>query len=146
MRIKTYRSDFFGDSFESDPVANGDIKSMCRAANIFRVGLEYRISRNVSARAGYNYQASSVTNRAKDGQFEIPTAGTDPSFNLNNDTNNFSLGIGYRYGGWYIDAAYQYTRQTGSFHAFTTYGDNIAPSAKVTTTHNNIVISTGIRF
>ena len=146
MRVKSQSSDFFGNSFQTDKVVNSDVKAMCRAANIFRVGLEYRLSRNFSARLGYNYQSSAITTRAQDGVYEVPTAGTDPSFSFNHDTNNICLGLGYRYGGWYIDAAYQFSRQKSTYYAFTTMGNNVAPSASVTDTHNNIVISTGFRF
>lgn len=145
MRIKRHNDGFMG-GYVTDQVANDDIKTLFKAGNIFRVGLEYRLSRSVSARLGYNYQGSAVTQRAADGIAYVSTAGTDPGYSLYNDTNNFSVGLGYRYGGWYIDAAYQYTRQTGTYHAFTTDQANIAPSANITSTHNNIVISTGFRF
>lgn len=146
MRVKSQNYGMFGGGFETDDAVTDDVKQMFRAANIFRVGLEYRLTRNFSARAGYNYQSSAVTTRTENGQIEVPTAGTDPSYNLNKATNNFSLGLGYRSGGWYVDLAYQYSRQKGTFHAFTSTPGNFAPSATVTDTHNNIVISTGFRF
>ena len=146
MRIKSQSSGYFGDSFQSNETANDDVKTLFRAANIFRIGLEYRLTRSFSARIGFNHQSSAVTQRAKDGSAYISTAGMDPSYQLNNDVNNICLGLGYRYQGWYIDLAYQHTRQTGTYHAFTSHGDNIAPMANGTYSHNNIVISTGFRF
>ena len=139
-----------GGSFVDNAYANEDVKNYFRAANIIRVGAEYRLSKSWSVRAGYNYQSSNVTKDAADGKMHISTAGTDPSYRFDNDTQNICLGLGYRYKSWYIDLAYQHTRQSGTLHAYTPFTEgNItynAPSAKVTDSYNNIVISTGIRF
>lgn len=146
MKVKLRTEGYFGNGYESDEAVDNDVKSLFKASNILRIGLEYRLSNSVSARVGYNYQSSAVTQRAMDGIAYVSTAGTDPSYALYNGSNNFCLGIGYRYGGWYIDAAYQYNHQSGTFHAFTSENDNIAPSANCNFNRNNLVISTGIRF
>ncbi len=146
MRLKSPTIGMFSGGYETNEVANNDVKNTFRAANIFRLGLEYRLSRSVSARAGYNYQSSAVTTRAENGDYYISTAGMDPSFNLNRETNTLCLGLGYRYESWYVDAAYQYSCQKGTYHAYTTTGTNRAPSADITDKRHNIVISTGFRF
>lgn len=146
MKIKEPSNGYFGSEYVSNESIDDDVKTLFRASNIFRVGLEYRLSSSVSARVGYNYQSSAATKRATDGIAYVSTAGTDPSYALYNDTNNFTLGLGYRYKGWYIDAAYQYTHQSGTFHAFTSEDNNIAPSADCSFNRHNLVISTGIRF
>lgn len=134
--------------FVDNKYANEDIKNYFRAANIFRAGVEYRINRSFSARIGYNYQDGSVKDDAANGTSEIFTSGTDPSYRFDNSTENICLGLGYRYKSWYIDLAYQHTRQTGTYHAYTDYAGAMgaAPTAKLTATHNNVVISTGFRF
>ena len=58
-----------------------------------------------------------------------------------------SFGIGYRYQAWYIDLTYQHTRKGATFHAYTPYqGVTETPSADLTLTNNNIIISTGFKF
>lgn len=149
-RQRYYDYDSFGGGYVDNTYANEDVKNYFRAANIIRVGAEYRINRNWSVRAGYNYQSSNVRKEASDGAMHISTAGTDPSYRFDNDTQNICLGLGYRYKAWYIDLAYQHTRQTGTFHAYTPFGESNStlstPQAKVTDKYNNIVISTGFRF
>lgn len=151
MRMKKEEVDprgYLTGHFVDNTYVNEDIKNYFKAANILRVGLEYRISRHVSARAGYNFQSSSVKSEANSGQTEIFTSGTDPSYRFDDATQNISLGLGYRYKSWYIDLAYQHTRQKGTYHAYTDYAgaDGPAPTASLTATHNNVVISTGFRF
>lgn len=134
------------DGFRDNTYANQDIKSNYQAANIFRIGAEIRLDNNWSARAGYNWQGSSVKQEAKAPGAEIFTHGTAPDYTFFGDTQNFSLGLGYRYGNWYADLAWQFTRKKGEWHAYTDFDGLRAPSAAVTDTYNNIVISTGFRF
>lgn len=146
MKMKEQNYDRFGGSYVDNTYANEDIKTYFRAANIIRVGAEYRISPNWSVRAGFNNQSSAVKSEAMKGLTTVYTSGTDPSYTFNNSVQNISVGIGYRYKAWYIDATYQHVHQTGEYHAFTNFENLTAPSAKVTDNHNNIVISTGFRF
>ncbi|MBO4942792.1 MAG: outer membrane protein transport protein [Muribaculaceae bacterium] len=140
----------YGGGFTDNTYANEDVKNYFRAANIIRVGAEYRINRNWSVRAGYNYQSGNVRKEASDGNMYISTAGTDPSYRFDNDVQNITLGLGYRYKSWYADIAYQHTSQSAQFHAYTPFGTgndwHQSPSAKVTDKYNNIVISTGFKF
>lgn len=140
----------YGGGFIDNTYANEDVKNYFRAANIIRVGAEYRLTRNWSVRAGYNYQSGNVRKEASSGDMYISTAGTDPSYRFDNDTQNITLGLGYRYKSWYADIAYQYTSQSAQFHAYTPFGSgnawNYSPSAKITDKYNNIVISTGFKF
>ncbi len=138
---------FTGGTFAPNEYANADIKDYYKAANILRVGAEYRINSSFSVRAGYNWQGSAMRNAAMNGGTTIYTSGTDPAYTFYGDTQSISLGAGYRYKAWYIDIAYQHSRQTGNFRAYTPFDDvRDTPSAKITNTLNNIVISTGIRF
>ena len=155
MKLKKERyDDYYGytSDFEDNTYANDDVKKMFRAANIIRVGAEYRILPSLSVRLGYNWQGSAVKSTAYDGGMEIPTNGTNPAFTFNNDTHNICVGLGYRYRSWYIDAAFQHTIQNGRYNAYTPFPKfdgsamNTTPSAKLTNTYNNIVISTGFRF
>lgn len=144
MKYASYTN--FGQNFVVDQQGNEDIKNLCRAANIVRVGAEYRLTPSVSVRAGYNYQSSSASLAATDGRTEVYTAGTDPSYSFNTGTSNISIGLGYRYQNWYIDLAYVHTDSKAHFAPYTPFAGLDTPSASLSTKHNNIVVSTGIRF
>ena len=146
MKMKQQNFDRFGSSFVSNEYANQDIKDYFKAANIIRIGAEYRLTSHWSVRAGYNYQSSSVKSEAANGSMMIYTSGTDPSYTFNNSTSNISFGLGYRYKAWYIDATYQNVHRTGDYHAYTDFSGLRAPSAHVTDNYSNIVISTGFKF
>lgn len=155
MKLKNQRyyssgNYYGGGGYEDNTYANEDVKTYFRAANIIRIGAEYRLSRNWSVRAGYNYQSSNVRKEASDGGMHISTAGTDPSYRFDNDTQNICVGLGYRYQAWYIDLAYQHTRQSATYHAYTPFTEGnytySTPRGAVTDSYNNIVISTGFKF
>lgn len=146
MKMKEQSRQWYGSAYVDNTYANEDIKNYFRAANIVRFGIEYRITRQLSARAGYNFQTSAVKSEAMDGKEVIYTSGTDPSYTFNKDTHNLGLGLGFRLGMWYIDLAYQYTHQTSTFKPYTNFDNYPTPSAAVTHNHNNVVISTGLRF
>lgn len=133
--------------YTSDEKVNTDIKNYFKASNTIRLGVEYRLSRQFSLRAGYNYQTTNVRDAAANGHTEIFTSGTDTGYTFDKDTQNICFGIGYRYQAWYIDLTYQHTRKGATFHAYTPYqGVTETPSADLTLTNNNIIISSGFKF
>lgn len=146
MKMKYQQYGTWGNNFVEDKQGNEDIKSYYKASNIIRVGAEYRITPSFSVRAGYNFQSSNMRDAASDNRTEIYTAGTDPSYSFDKDTQNICFGLGYRYKGWYIDLAYQHTNIKSTFHAYTPFAGLKAPQADRSDTYNNIVLSTGIRF
>lgn len=133
-------------NFVKDDYVNDDIKNYFKATDIIRLGLEYRISSNVSVRAGYNHATTNVKNEAAEGAVEVITAGTNPAYTFNRDVNAVSLGLGYRYQAFYIDAAYVYRKKTATYHAYTDFNNVKAPTAQLTETDNNIVLSVGFKF
>lgn len=147
MKVKYATDDAFGTTFVNDESVESAIKKMTKASNIIRLGLEYRITRSFSARAGFNYMTTNVSNEAENNQLEINTAGTDPSYILDKNTYNICLGLGYRYKSWYIDMAYQHTNTKSTYHAYTPFAaTDLTPAADISTNLNNIVISTGFKF
>lgn len=137
----------WGQNFVEDDVVNTAIKETFKASDILRLGLEYRLTKGLSARAGFNYQTTNVREAAQDNRLEINTAGTDPSYILDKDTYNICFGLGYRYKAWYVDLTYQHSTQKSTYHAYTPYADVVStPSADITTNHNNIVVTTGFKF
>lgn len=148
MTVKNAVYDYYGylDGYDQNNDVNNDIKTYTRASNILRVGIEYRPTAQLSLRAGYNYQTSDIATEAENGTTQIITSGTDPSYSFEKDTQRFSLGIGYRFGSWYIDGAYMYTTREGNLHAYTNWDGNIAPSFKTKQSNSSIVLSLGYKF
>lgn len=146
MSTKEPVANRFGLSYESDELTNTDIKEYFKGGDIFRVGLEFRVTPRFSVRAGFNTQSSHVRESAAHGDVTIATTDVDPSFNFNNSTNNLSLGLGYRYKAWYVDFAYQWKHQTGTFHAYSNFNGKQAPWGELTQNNHAFVLSTGLRF
>ncbi len=137
-----------GTGYDYSP-ENSDVSKYFEGQNTFRVGAELRITPQVSLRAGYANASSGVKKTARDGEVTIYTAGTNPSYTFDKETNYVTLGLGYRYKAFYADAAYVYKRTNSTYHAFTNYagmGKVNAPEFNFTNTNNNIVISMGFKF
>ncbi|MCM1066959.1 MAG: outer membrane protein transport protein [Muribaculaceae bacterium] len=132
--------------YTDNKLANADVKKYFQAANIVRIGAEYRVLPFMSVRAGYNWQGSAVKSETYNGGTTVYTSGTNPAYTFDGDTQNFCLGVGFRVRSWYIDLAYQHTRQSAVYRAFTPYDGIDSPSASITRNYNNIVVSTGFRF
>ncbi len=131
-----------------------DIKYYYKPTHTVRVGLEYRLSRNFSLRAGYSTTTSGVADGAMNGDDYIYTAGTNPAYTFNSSTRYITGGLGYRSGGFYADLAYvnKYTKSTyspfSSFNESYFDGDSwcYSPYSNFTTSNNNIVLSLGYKF
>ena len=136
MSVKT------GYGYSNDAV-NNDIKNYYQGQNIIRVGAEYRITPQFSLRAGYNYQSSNVNKPTLNGAEYVYTSGTDPSYTFDNTTQYITGGLGFRTGGFYIDAAYVYKNRES---IFTAYSDIYAPVAKVEDNNSSVVMSIGYKF
>lgn len=130
---------------------NSDIKTYYQGSNTLRLGAEYRITPQFSVRAGYGYVSSNVKNGANNGAEYIYTSGTNPAYTFNKETNYVTFGLGYRFGGFYVDAAYVHKATNATYHAYSPFsGDNgqwvDEPYADMTLNNNNIVISLGYKF
>lgn len=145
MKIK-HQTGYYGNDFEEATAFNQDIKDYFQAANSLRLGVEYRLTPQFSVRAGYAWQSSAVKSEAADGDIQIYTTGCDPSYTFNKTTNQFSVGLGYRYQSWYIDAAYVYRKRDGEYHAFTDWDGYRAPTGKINDCNSSLVLSTGFKF
>lgn len=142
-------SDTWNDSGDSYYYTNYDIRRYYRSSQAVRIGAEYRITPSLSVRAGYSYVSSPVKSKVADGQEEIYTAGTRPEYSLDNSTNYVTLGLGYRYKKFYIDAAYVLKTTSAQWHGFSPTAQNaghILPQTKVDYTTNQVLLSAGFRF
>ncbi len=150
-------SDFNGNSYK---YVNEDIKTYYKGANIIRLGAEYRITPQVSARIGYSYESSPVRSEILDpSQNQVDyvyTSGPDdtetqPSYTFDRSTQYITAGLGYRYKQFYADFAYVHRYRQSDYHAFTDYVDNDnyivrAPQAKLTDHNNSLVLTVGFKF
>ncbi len=135
----------YGD-YVSDDAVNQDVKDYYKAANILRLGLEYRLTPNFSLRAGYNYASTTAKNDILDGRAEVLTAGTNPAYTMNKTTNSISVGLGYHYKAFYLDGAYVHRNRKSVYQAYTSSEVGAGPQADLSETVNSIVLSVGFRF
>ncbi len=131
---------------------NNDVKNYYQAMSIFRIGAEYRLSPQWSVRAGYQLQTSPSTSVAQTGQTAIYTSGPDdtettPSYSFDKSTSYISVGLGYRYKNFYVDAAYVNKQRESVWRAYTPNSyTSLAPSSKINLSSNQIVLSMGVKF
>ena len=135
----------YGD-YVSDDNVNDDTKAYFKAANILRAGIEYRVTPQLSLRAGYNYTSATAKDDVLDGRTEVYTAGMNPAYTLNKTTNAVSFGLGYRFSQFYIDGAYVYRNRKSTYQAYTPYNGIQTPKADLTENTNSIVLSIGVKF
>jgi len=132
--------------------AKQDVKDYYKAANIVRIGAEYRVSGNLSLRAGYAYESTPTGSEVRNNEVAVVTSGpydtgTTPSYTLDNSTRYITCGIGYHYKGFYADAAYVNKSYKSEYHPFTPNNYTaLQPGAEIKTTGNNIVLTLGYRF
>lgn len=147
-----YERDGWGfDAEANDPYyyTNQDVKDYYKTSVTFRAGAEFRVTPRFSVRAGYAHVSSPVKEEAKNNDMTIYTAGTDPSYEFDDTTDYVTAGLGYRYGHFYIDAAYVYRHRSSEWHAFTPDPQSPAASgaiAKLDNSNSQVVLSLGFKF
>ncbi|MDE6542010.1 MAG: hypothetical protein K2L74_08360 [Muribaculaceae bacterium] len=148
VKYQDYNGYYYTSNFVEDKYVTEDIKNYYEAGHSLRVGAEYRVTPSFSVRAGYAWQGGGVKSDVceGDGYTQVYTYGTDRSYVFNKSTNYVSLGLGYRYKGWYIDAAYVHRDRKSVYHCYTDWDGNRAPQGSLSNRDNSIVLSTGFRF
>ena len=128
---------------------NDDIRNYLKNTHTVRIGAEYRITPQLSARAGYSFTSSPVSDKWLENRAYVPTSGTLPSYSLGRTKNNYSVGLGYRFRYVYIDAAYQHRRVSDEVMAYSAIPDKKisgSESARLITKNNNIILTFGVKF
>ena len=108
-------------------------KDNLRGVHSFKAGFELNLYKGLSLRGGYNFYSSAFEDNA-----HLDQVNPSPAFNYatttdyinKSRTNIYTLGLGYRYRHFYIDAAYKFRQQSGKFYAFDdTYagGNQLSP-------------------
>lgn len=155
---EAYKNMAFSDNMGELTDISNDIKHYYKPSNELRLGAEFRMSPSWSLRAGYNFRSSGANESAYNGRDYLYTTGTQSMAEFKSDRSSVSVGLGYRTGGFYIDAAYVYSSQNSNWYAFSAFpsassgsyelanGAHTAPSGVINTHHNNLVISAGFKF
>ena len=101
--------------------------------------------------AGYAHVSEPVKSAAKNNETTIYTSANnmDPSYSFDNTQEYVTVGLGYHYKHFYLDAAYVYSHKSSDWHAFTP--DPAAPAnsglqGKLTDNRSQAVVSLGFRF
>lgn len=133
---------------------NQEIKEYFRNTNTLRLGAEFRVTPQLSVRAGYSFVSSPVEEKTKSS--EVVTVGTMPNYRLDDTTNYVTCGLGYRIKSFYVDLAYVYKHKSSEYYAFSpVYQDGggnrptvLIPDQKTSLSLNNsqIVLSAGFKF
>lgn len=128
---------------------NKDIDDYYQSTNTFRIGAEYRVLPQVSLRAGYANVSSPIKQEVRDNEYTIYTAGTNPSYSMDNSINYVTCGLGFKYKKFYCDLAYVYKHRSSDWHAFTPdpHSPELpSPQSKLTSEDHQIAVSMGIKF
>lgn len=145
------------DNGQNQTAINDDIESYYKAANIIRIGAEYRVTGNFSVRAGYAFEstptggtptANSTDSYMPDWTMNPGDTGTIPSYTMDNSAQYITCGLGYRFQNFYADLAYVHKNRNSTFSAFTpsNFSGATPYDAKLTQTDNSFVISMGVKF
>lgn len=146
MSIKAPVYGSWSTAFETDAATDAEIGQYFKTVNILRVGGELRALPWLSLRLGYAYKDASSSQEMRDGQYEVYTAGTDPSFSMNKTTQYVTGGLGLRYKAFSFDVALVHKIMASTFKPYTDFGDTWSPTASVTNRDNKLVFSLGFKF
>lgn len=135
----TTRGDFYSDYYYAQ---NEYIKDNLKGQSTLKLGMEVKPVPAVSIRAGYNYVSSPFRNNAYNTLYYADDF-TETDYTNWKDTHRFTLGLGYRYKGGYIDLAYQYQSQKGDFYAFDEV--NLTPT-QIDNNRSQLMCTFGFRF
>lgn len=127
-------------------VENNSMSSVMQYGHTFKFGAEGKITKNLAIRAGYIYQSPATSSDYKEGKaLRLNTVNTNTEYFQQKGTNYYSLGMGYRTSGWYLDAAYMMKAQEEDFYPYQ-FNRNDLKGANVKSTTGNFVVTLGLRL
>jgi len=116
-------SDGLFDSGYADQ--NDFISQDFKGASTLKAGLEYKVTPQVSLRAGYSWMQSPLETSFKAGNVEVWPIGTVTAYTLDGDTNYYSIGAGYRFTpNFSMDFAFSYRQQTNQLYTYSPMWDD----------------------
>ena len=120
-----------------------EFDSNMKGVHTLRVGAEMLLNKNLSMRFGYNYITAPFEKDAA--KFMLSNMDTNTEYLNRFDTQNITIGAGFRSGLFYVDAAYLLSMQKADFVPY--YDAEIVnPAAAVTDTKHKFMLSLGMRF
>lgn len=125
---------------------NEMMENVLKAQHTFKVGMEVKPSNEFSVRCGYNYISAPMK---EDGYNRLACDGvfTETDYTNWKATNRFTMGLGYRYKGGYVDLTYQYSKQEGDFYPFDVMVDGVLISpTKIENVRSQVMCTIGFRF
>lgn len=151
--------DYWGNYYETssrDEAMKQSIKNSLKGVHTVKLGMEFKPEKNFAVRLGYNYQSAMYNkNGFKDGSLESYGTYYASTTDYTNwkDTHRFTAGVGYNYGKFSFDLAYQYSQTNGDFYPFMSYVDNSEPkfdnvcdAVKVSNKRNQLLFTVGYKF
>ncbi len=147
-----YQNMKLDDDYFGYPDENQWIKEDMKAGHTFKVGGELRVTPQFSLRAGYANQLSPIKANVLDHPIEIAsTEGVTTQYYLDKGTQYYTLGVGYRFGQFYTDAAYVHRYNSSYMYAFSPLfsGDTqiVFPErASLKTKTNSFLFTLGYKF
>lgn len=151
--------DYWGNYYETssrDEAMKQNIKNSLKGVHTVKLGMEFKPEKNFAVRLGYNYQSAMYNkNGFKDGSLESYGTYYASTTDYTNwkDTHRFTAGVGYNYGNFSFDLAYQYSQTNGDFYPFMSYVDNSEPkfdnvcdAVKVSNKRNQLLFTVGYKF
>ena len=114
--------DYYGnENTAQDRVMTRDTENKLKGVHLLKVGVEMKPDPSLAVRLGYNYQSSAYISGAfRDTQLDSPGVyfSSTPDYVNWNDTHRITCGLGYKYEGFSVDLAYQYSITKGTFFPF----------------------------
>ena len=151
--------DYWGNYYETssrDEAMKQNIKNSLKGVHTVKVGMEFKPEKNFAVRLGYNYQSAMYNKDGyKDGSLESYGTYYASTTDYTNwkDTHRFTAGVGYNYGKFSFDLAYQYSQTNGDFYPFMSYVDdsepkfdNVCDAVKVSNKRNQFLFTVGYKF
>lgn len=151
--------DYWGNYYETssrDEAMKQNIKNSLKGVHTVKLGMEFKPEKNFAVRLGYNYQSAMYNkNGFKDGSLESYGTYYASTTDYTNwkDTHRFTAGVGYNYGKFSFDLAYQYSQTNGDFYPFMSYVDdsepkfdNVCDAVKVSNKRNQLLFTVGYKF
>lgn len=154
--LTNYKSMRLSDRDGNEYGDNDYIKKDFKPGHTVKIGGEYKVTPQFAIRAGYIWQPSPMQDQLRNGDVEVLPAGTIPHYTVQNTTNHYTFGLGYRFTpNFYMDLACIYRVQNEKLYPFSnTYwsypDDDIAPvpsnPAKVSAKTTRLALTFGYKF
>ena len=157
-------SKFLNTDNQDFTYVNEGMKQMLNNVRTIKIGGEYKLTTNFSLRAGFA-NTNNGTKSDAEKLLDPNTKRVDTEYFLQNNTNYFTFGFGYRESNWFIDFAYMNKVVDETYYAYNTnnlvktavtnattpdqltYAKGLAVNpASVSTSTNNAVITLGFKF